>query len=277
MIAPTHRAPVATGRLLALFVPATRPERFAKAAAAGADAIIIDLEDAVAHGEKQAARTALAQGLADGAPHGTPVLLRINGATTPWHADDLDLARQLPLSGVMLAKAETAAEVTRVAERLDGVPILALIESALGLSQARAIAAVPQVARLAFGSIDFAADLGCAHTRQALLAARSELVLAARLAGLDGPVDGVTTTLADGAVAQDDAAYAVELGFAGKLLIHPSQISPAKAGFAPTEADIAWARRIVGALAEGGAVVQVDGAMVDAPVRLRAERILARA
>ncbi|WP_234050622.1 MULTISPECIES: CoA ester lyase [unclassified Xanthobacter] len=261
------------GRLVALFVPATRPERFAKAAAAGADAIIIDLEDAVAHADKATARAAVASAL----PATGPVLLRINGAATSWHEDDLDLARSLPLAGVVLAKAESAAEVARVAGRLGSMPVVPLIESALGLAQARAIACVPQVARLAFGSIDFAADLGCAHTRNALLAARSELVLASRLAGLDGPVDGVTTALSDGALATDDAAYAAEIGFAGKLLIHPSQIAPVMAGFAPSAEEIAWARRIVAALAEGGAVVTVDGAMVDAPVRLRAERILSRA
>ncbi|MDQ0503364.1 HpcH/HpaI aldolase/citrate lyase family protein [Xanthobacter agilis] len=274
MTVPPHPTPLRRGRLVALFVPATRPERFAKAAAAGADAVIIDLEDAVAQAEKDAARSAVATAAL---PTGVPLLLRINGVETPWHADDIDLARRLPLAGVMLAKAEHAADVARVAARLGETSLVPLIESARGLGQARAIAALPQVARLAFGSIDFAADLGCAHTRQALLAARAELVLAARLAGREGPMDGVTTALTDPALAQDDAAHAVELGFAGKLVIHPGQIAPVMAGFAPSPEEIAWARQIVGALTAGGAVVSVNGTMVDAPVRLRAERILARA
>lgn len=266
--------PLRNGRFVALFVPATRTDRFAKAVAAGADAVIIDLEDAVGHAEKAAARAALASALP---PAGT-VLLRINGAGTPWHEDDLEMARGLPLAGVVLPKAETRADVERVGARLGGTSaIIPIIESARGLAEARAIAAAPRVARLAFGSIDFAADLGCAHTRQALLSARCELVLAARLAGLDGPIDGVTARVDDAGLAQDDAIHAAELGFAGKLCIHPSQIVPVMRGFAPTAAELAWAGRILDALADGGSVVTVDGAMVDAPVRLRAERILARA
>ncbi|MFG1372494.1 CoA ester lyase [Xanthobacter oligotrophicus] len=261
------------GRLVALFVPATRPDRFAKALSSGADAIIIDLEDAVGHGEKAGARDALAAAV----PAAGPVLLRINASGTPWHADDLAAARSLPLAGVMLPKAESREEVEQVAARLgEGVAIIPLIESAQGLAAARSIAAAPCVARLAFGSIDFAADLGCAHTREALLAARSELVLAARLAGGQGPMDGVTTRVDDAALAQDDAAHAVALGFAGKLCIHPGQITPVMKGFAPTAEEVSWAERILAALDEGGSVVTVDGAMVDAPVRLRAERILAR-
>ncbi|MFG1347404.1 CoA ester lyase [Xanthobacter autotrophicus DSM 431] len=261
-----------SGRLVALFVPATRPDRFGKALSCGADAVIIDLEDAVGTAEKGQARAAVAAAI----PAQGTVLLRINGAGTPWHADDMEMARDVPLAGIVLPKAESPDEVAEVAARV-GRPVIALIESARGLAAARAIAAAPKVARLAFGSIDFAADLGCAHTRDALLAARSELVLASRLAGLDGPVDGVTTQVSDAALAEDDARFAAALGFAGKLCIHPAQVAPAGAGFAPSPAEVAWAQRIVSALADGGSVVTVDGAMVDAPVRLRATRILARA
>lgn len=261
------------GRLVALFVPATRPDRFMKGLSSGADAIIIDLEDAVGHGEKVGARDALAAAV----PAGGTVLLRINGSGTPWHEDDLAAARALPLAGIVLPKAESREEVERVTARLDaGVSIIPLIESAQGLAAARSIAMAPCVARLAFGSIDFAADLGCAHTREALLAARSELVLAARLAGGHGPMDGVTTRVDDPALARDDAAHAVALGFAGKLCIHPGQIAPVMTGFAPTAEEVSWAGRILAVLDEGGSVAAVDGAMVDAPVRLRAERILAR-
>lgn len=265
---------LAGGRLLALFVPATRRERFAKALAAGADAVIIDLEDAVAHAEKEAAR----DGLAGALPPGSPVLLRINGADTPWHADDVAAAAALPVAGVVLPKAESARDVARVAAAVGADrPVIALVESARGLAAARDLATAPGTVRLAFGSIDFAADMGCAHTRQALLAARSELVLASRLGGLSGPLDGVTDKVDDAARTADDAAHAAELGFAGKLLIHPAQVAPALRGFAPAAEEIAWAQRILAALAAGGSVVTVDGAMVDAPVRLRAERILARA
>lgn len=267
-------SPQREGRFVALFVPGNRPERFVKAVDAGADAVIIDLEDAVGQSEKEEARTALAAAC----PSRGRIFLRINAVGTPWHADDLHAARMLRLAGIVLPKAESAAEVAGVGAALgDHLPIIALIESARGLAAARDIAAAPPVARLAFGSIDFAADMGCAHTRQALLTARCELVLAARLAGQGGPIDGVTASVDDASLAESDAAHAVELGFAGKLCIHPRQIAPVIRGFAPAPEEIAWARRVLDALSAGGSVVTVDGAMVDAPVRLRAERILARA
>ncbi|WP_051357141.1 HpcH/HpaI aldolase/citrate lyase family protein [Azorhizobium doebereinerae] len=261
-----------TDRLVVLFVPGDRPERFGKALAAGADAVIVDLEDAVATEAKAQARAAIAAHW----PAEGRLLLRVNGSGTPFLADDLALARTLRLAGIVLPKAEQAQDVAAVEAAVPGVPVIPLIESGLGLANARAIAAAPGVARLAFGSIDYCADLGSAHTREALLMARSELVLASRLAGRAGPIDGVTTAVADAALAQDDAAYAAMLGFAGKLCIHPSQIAPVMAGFAPSADEIAWARRILDAMAQGGGAVKVDGAMVDAPVRLRAESILRR-
>lgn len=260
-----------TERLVALFVPGDRPERFGKALAAGADAVIVDLEDAVAPADKGKARDAIAANW----PREGRLLLRINGCGTPFLADDLALARRLRLDGIILPKAEQAQNISTVHAAVPDVPVIALIESALGLANARALAATHGVARLAFGSIDYCADLGSSHSREALLMARSELVLASRLARRAGPIDGVTATVADATLARDDAAYAAGLGFAGKLCIHPSQIAPVLAGFAPSPSDIAWAQRILAAASEGA--VKVDGAMVDAPVRIRAEQILKRA
>lgn len=261
------------GRLVALFVPANRPERFAKALAAGADAVIIDLEDAVGPAEKDEARRAVASAI----PATGTILLRINAIATPHHAEDVQLARTLPLAGVVVPKIESPAEAERMAATFgENVPLIALIESARGLAAARAIAAVPHVVRLAFGSFDFAADLGCAHNRQAMLMARSELVLAARLAQQQGPIDGVTPELDDAALAQSDAAHAAELGFTGKLCVHPRQIAPVMRGFAPTEEEIAWAHRVFDASSQDGSALRVDGALVDLPVRLRAQRILSR-
>ncbi len=256
---------------LPLFVPADRPDRFPKAFASGADAVIIDLEDAVAPDGKASARAALVSGREILAGAECPVLVRVNAFGTSWHDDDMALAAALPLAGIVLPKAGTARDVAEAA-RTAGVPVLALVESALGLAAARDIARA--AARLAFGSIDFANDLGCAHVRDALLAARGELVLASRLAGLAGPLDGVTVAYGDAAAVEDDARYANLLGFSGKLLIHPSQIEPARAGFMPSLAERAWAERV---LATGEGAVAVDGAMVDAPVRLRAETIMRRA
>lgn len=258
---------------LPLFVPADRPERFAKAFAAGADAVIIDLEDAVAPGMKDQARAALLTARNVLAAAASPCLLRLNPEGSVFHEADLEACRGLALQAVMVAKVESAAAVHRVAAAT-GLPVFALIESARGLAAAREVAATG--ARLAFGSIDFAADLGCAHTREALLLARAELVLASRLAGVPAPLDGVTAGIRDLEPVRDDAAYAASLGFGGKLLIHPAQLAPAATGLRPTEDEIAWAARVLAAGREGGAAV-VDGGMIDAPVRLRAEQIERRA
>lgn len=258
---------------LPLFVPADRPDRFGKAFSAGADAAILDLEDAVAPDRKIAARHALVGAAAAIGAAACPVLVRVNAADTPWHADDLAAAAALPLVGIVLPKAESAATVADAARRA-GCAVLALVESARGIAAAREVARA--AGRLAFGSIDFAADLGCAETREALLAFRSELVLASRLAERPAPIDGVTAAFRDPAPIEHDARYASALGFGGKLLIHPAQIGPARAGFEPAPAEVAWAQRVLAGGRDGRAVA-VDGAMVDAPVRMRAEQILRRA
>ena len=251
-----------------LFVPANRPERFAKAAASGTDAVILDLEDAVPQDAKATARAALAADFTD-----LPVLVRVNAPGTPWHDADVAAVAGLPAAAVILPKAEDGAICSAVAAAT-GKPVIALIESGLGLAQARAIAAAEGVGRLAFGSIDFCADLGCEHLREVLLPARSELVLASRLAGIAGPIDGVTVQLDDLSVIRGDAAHARAMGMTGKLCIHPKQVAEVRNSFAPTEAQIDWARRV---LASGDGAVSVDGAMVDEPVRIRARAILAQA
>ncbi|MFP7571805.1 HpcH/HpaI aldolase/citrate lyase family protein [Marivita sp. S2033] len=250
-----------------LFVPATRPDRFAKAAASGADAVILDLEDAVADAEKDQARTALRWSEA-----GVPCFVRVNALGTPWHDADLAAVRDLPIAGIMLPKSEEPDEVARIASGLGGRNLIALIETAKGLANARAIAALEGVDRLAFGSVDFCSDMGCAHERDILLPARFELVLASRLAGIGAPIDGVTVRLDDEAEIASDARHARDLGFGGKLCIHPKQIACVKEAFAPSDAEIDWANRV---LASGDGAVSVDGAMVDAPVRARARSILA--
>ncbi len=248
-----------------LFVPANRPERFAKAAASGGDAVILDLEDAVAPEAKEAARAALTTDFTD-----LPVLVRINAHGTPWHEEDVEAVAALAVAAVIVPKAENGASLSAIATAV-GRPVIALIETARGLAEARAIAAAAGVERIAFGSIDFCADLAMAHLREILLPVRFELVLASRLAGIAAPIDGVTVQLGDPEICRDDAAHARALGMSGKLCIHPGQIEPVKRAFAPDEAEIAWARRV---LAAGGGAVSVDGAMVDEPVRIRARAIL---
>lgn len=261
---------------LPLFLPADRLDRFDKAVASKADAIILDLEDAVSPSARTGARNGLCRLASRIAAAPVPVILRINAVGTNDHAEDLAVARDLPLAGIMLAKAERAEDVTTVGAAC-GREIVSLIETARGLVAARAIATGS--ARLAFGSLDFAVDLGCAHDRDVLAAARTELVMASRLAGIAAPLDGVTTAIDDAAQIEDDARYAARMGFGGKLLIHPAQIAPAAAGLSPDATEVAWARRILAAAIEaaaGSGALSVAGTMVDAPVLRRAERIIAR-
>ncbi len=250
-----------------LFVPATRPNRFAKAAASGADAVILDLEDAVAAADKDSARAALDRSFTD-----LPVIARINAIGTLWHEADLAMIRDRGFAALMVPKSENPASIVQVSAAVPGMPVIALIETALGLANARDIAALEGVTRLAFGSVDFCSDLGCAYLRDILLPARSELVLASRLAGIAAPIDGVTVQLDDPVVTFDDAAHARAMGMTGKLCVHPKQVAEVKRAFAPAEAEISWAKRV---LASGDGAVSVDGEMVDEPVRSRARAIIA--
>jgi len=252
-----------------LFVPGSRPERFDKALAAGADVVVIDLEDAVPPDAKDAARAAVAAWLAES----RPVVLRVNATDTAWFSADLALAQRPGVLGLMLPKAERAEQVLRAAAAR--VAILPMIETAQGFHNAQAMARVHGVARLVFGTIDFQFDLGIAGDDEALLLFRSQLVLQSRLAGVAAPVDGVTTAIDDAALLEADARRARRLGFGAKLCIHPRQVAPVHRGFAPQPAELAWAQRVLDAAqAAGGAAVAVDGRMIDKPVMLRAEQIL---
>lgn len=254
-----------------LFVPGGRPERFAKAAAAGADVVILDLEDAVAPESKDTARDEVAAWVAAG----NQCVVRINACRTPWHERDL---AALAGSGcaVMLPKAQYPADVSRVVDAIGESATVALIETARGVLAAQQIAAVPGVTRLAFGSFDLAAELAVDPAdRHALLGARNALVLASAAAGLPGPVDGVTAEIDDPAVLSDEAQYGRRLGFSGKLCIHPRQISVVAAALRPTDVERAWAQRVLTSVTVDGVGV-VDGAMVDRPVIDRANRILRR-
>jgi citrate lyase subunit beta/citryl-CoA lyase len=257
-----------------LFVPGDRPERYAKARAAGADAVIVDLEDAVAPEAKPRAREALAAALDEAAP----IIVRVNAAGTPWFADDLELCRHPGVAAIMLPKAEGIDAACAVVE-VTYKDVLAIIESARGVEQARQIASVPGVMRLVFGSVDLALDLGidCAPdgAETELLAFRSQLVLASRLAGLAAPVDGVSTAIDDLQRLHADTERSRRLGFGAKLCIHPKQLASVQAVFTPTPERLDWARRVCKAFASaGGAAVAVDGQMVDLPVVQRARAVL---
>lgn len=260
--------------VMPLFVPGSRPERFAKADASGTDTVILDLEDAVAPADKDRAREAVA---AQAAALKSPVMVRINAVGTPWHDADIDALRGLDGVAVMLPKAERPDDVAGMARRFgDGVNVIALVESALGLANLPGILVSPGVKGVAFGSVDFSLDLGCAHDRLTLLAARGEIVWRSRAAARSAPIDGVTVDLRNPEATKDDAHHAMKMGFGGKMAIHPMQIEPIGRAFRPSESDIAWARDIVAAAATGGAV-RFNGVMVDRPVVERARRILRRA
>ena len=267
-----------------LFVPATQPERLPKALASGADLVIADWEDAVAPADKERARTALADALtALPAPQRARLLVRINSEATPWFAADLQALAQLTaqgLAGAVVPKAERAQTLQAVARAAGPqAALVPLVESVAGLAAADALAAAPQVARLAFGHLDFQVDAGmaCADDEQELLPVRMALVLASRRAGLAAPIDGVTVDTRNPERMGRDAERARRMGFGGKLCIHPAQVPVLHAAFDPDEAAVTHAQRVRQALEQaGGGVCVLDGRMVDAPVLAQAEQTLLR-
>lgn len=256
-----------------LFVPGNRPERFERALASGADAVIVDLEDAVEPTAKQAAREQLAGWVS----RGRPVLVRINARGTPWFEQDAQLGALDGVAGIVLPKAETAQDVTTtIALARRRVPVYPLVESALGMWNAIEIARAPYVRRLMFGTLDFIAEMGMSDDGVPLNPYRAQLALVSRVAGIEPPVDGVTPDVHDLARIERDAANGKLHGFGAKLCIHPKQIEAVHRCYRPAEQEIDWARRVIEAAREaGGAAVMLDGRMVDRPVVLRAERILA--
>jgi citrate lyase subunit beta/citryl-CoA lyase len=251
-----------------LFVPGNRPERFAKACAAGADAVIVDLEDAVPPSDKLAARDALAGWLSPA----HPVLVRINSADSEWFRGDLALCGLPGVAGIVLPKAERSGDLAQVAAA-GATAILPLIESAQGVWNGIELARSPCVQRLVFGAIDFSFDLGISEGHEQLLYFRSQLVLMSRVAGIAAPVDGVTVALDDPERVREDGARARALGFGGKLCIHPKQVAVVNAAFSPSAAELLWAQRVMAASTTGAAVA-VDGKMVDRPVILIARQML---
>ncbi|MET3494665.1 HpcH/HpaI aldolase/citrate lyase family protein [Variovorax boronicumulans] len=267
-----------------LFVPADRPERHARALATGTGGVIVDLEDAVAPERKVSAREGLAVSFAALPDAGRRrLLVRINASGTPWHDDDRTavaaLVAQGLIAGVVLPKAERADDLRLLAEAVgpDGL-LVPLIESAVGLAAVYELAAAPQVLRLAFGNLDFQADVGlaCDADEAELVPVRLALLLATRRAGLSAPIDGVTADWRNAQRLAADTARARRGGFGAKLCIHPDQVAPVHAALGPSTDELAWARRVIDAIrSAGGGVVSLDGRMVDAPVVRLAERLLA--
>jgi citrate lyase subunit beta/citryl-CoA lyase len=259
-----------------LFVPGDRPDRFSKAADSGADVVILDLEDAVAADRKREARDHVRAWLSEG----NRAAVRVNSDGTSWYADDVAMIADCSgsLAAVMVPKAECPERLATLSEALPaGTGIIPLIETAVGVLHAPGVCAAASVVRPAFGSVDLAAQLGVDHRAHAAFQhARSSLVLAAAAAGCAAPIDGVTTGIADEDSLRADLVHATALGFTGKLCIHPRQVAPANEFLIPSGAELEWARQVVAAGQSGSATAH-DGQMIDRPVVLRAEAILARA
>lgn len=260
----------------ALFVPGNRPERFAKALASGADAVIIDLEDAVAEQDKVAAREHLATFLEQHPD--VRLLVRINAAGHDQHAADLDICRQHSgVIGVLLPKAESAAQVNTAA--CAGKPVWPIIESARGVVSVAEIAACPGVQRLTFGTLDLAFDLGINPGSPGAEAVfdqfRFALLVHSRINALDAPLDSVYPAFEDDAGLDNAMRRGRDMGMGGALCIHPRQVAVIHVALAPGAEEKAWAQRVMDAAESGGAAFKVDGQMIDAPVISRARRMLA--
>ncbi|MCW3842146.1 CoA ester lyase [Micromonospora yasonensis] len=260
-----------------LYVPGHRADRVAKALAAGADAVVVDLEDAVPPDQKAAAReTALR--LAAKGPHDRPLWVRVNDPAGPWGEDDVDALAGLSLAGLRVPRCEDPGLVREVATRA-GLPLQLLLESAAGLARAAELAtAHPLVAGLGLGEADLSADLRVTGD-DGLAWARGWVVVAARAAGLPSPVQSVYTDVADldGLRASTERARAT--GFVGRSVVHPRQIPVVHEVFTPTAAEVAAARAVLSAAAraeEAGevAVLDADGRFVDPAVVRRARLVL---
>ena len=263
-----------------LFVPGNRPERFIKAVNSGADVVVLDLEDAVPAADKGSARQAIAQAWPQLGPAHVPVIVRMNAIESDMGQDDLQTMASLhDLSAVMLPKAETSRALAQAHAALPQAALLPLIESAAGYMALDDIAACTGVNRLVLGDIDFMADTGL-HASEAateLAPLRFAMAMATRIRQLAPPIDGVTADFRNDTLLRKDAERALRFGFGAKLCIHPRQIPVLHAALVPTAEQVDWAQRVLAAdAAAGGSAVQLDGQMIDRPVVMQAQRVLAR-
>lgn len=266
-----------------LFFPGTRPALLEKASASGARWVCVDLEDAVAPQSKPEARASAKEFLEAGDGQGR-LVVRINHPSTSDGERDLDalarLDRRRGLLTVMVPKADSASDVERVRAQLSGhvgrLSVIPVVETARGLANVEQTASSEGVRALLFGGLDLSVDLGCALDWEALLYARSRCVLAARLAGIE-LLDTPFFDLDDPDGLRRESERARRLGFTAKAAIHPSQVDVIHEAFAPTQEEIARARRVVeGSEREGRGVFLLDGVMIDRPAVEAARRLLAR-
>jgi citrate lyase beta subunit len=268
-----------------LFAPGSDERKLVKALASDADAVVADLEDAVAPSEKEAARAlvrdvfAAAAGARAGPNVGTgPLrLVRVNGVGTAFHAGDMAAVAAIGPDAIVLPKASPDAVDSLGA---DGPPVVAIIETAQGVRLAHEIATRPRVAALQIGAVDLGAEVGLEPRRDGLelIYVRSKVVIDSVAAGLRSPFDVVHLDVEAGDALEEECRLARSLGFRGKACIHPSQVPVVNRAFTPSESELGWARKVLAAYeaatADGRGAFALDGAMIDLPVVERARRLL---
>ena len=273
-----------------LFAPGNHPRRVEKALSLDADAVILDLEDAVAVAEKVGTRATVVEALQG--PRTGLGYVRVNAYDTEFCFGDLLVVVAAGVDGIVLPKVETAAQLQSVdwlvgqLERekglgAGGIDIVTIVETGLGVANVRAIAAAgTRVRRLSFGAGDYTKDMGMRWTRgeAEIDAARAEIALASRAAGLEPPIDTVWIHIKETDGCQRSAERVRDMGYQGKLCIHPDQVGPVNAVFTPSDDDVAFAEKVVAAFdeaeAQGLASIQVDGYFVDYPIVDQARRTL---
>ena len=262
-----------------LFAPGSDERKLVKALASAADAVVADLEDAVAQTEKAAAR-GLVREVFDAAADGPgPLrLIRINAVGTAFHADDMAAVAAIAPDAIVLPKATPDAVDALGA---DGPPVVAIAETAQGIRLAYEIASRPRVVALQIGAVDLGAEIGLEPRPDGLeiLYVRSKIVFDSAAAGLRPPFDVVHLDIDAGAALEEECRLARSLGLRGKACIHPSQVPTVNRAFTPSESELAWASKVLDAYeagtAQGRGAVAFDGAMIDLPVVERARRLLA--
>ena len=265
-----------------LYIPGSKPRALEKARTLAVDAIIFDLEDAVAVEEKLAARAVLVQTLREADYGSRARIVRINGFDTPWGRDDVAALAGVAVDGVLIPKVNHPADLQAVAEAIADVPLWAMLETAAGILGAAAIAAHPRLSGMVMGTNDLARELGARFRpdRLALQAGLGLCLLAARAQGRI-IIDGVYNAYLDDAGLAAECAQGRDMGFDGKTLIHPAQLAIANAAFAPSEAEIELARRQIAAFddatAKGLGVAVVDGQIVENLHIVTARQMLAKA
>ncbi|SNS93828.1 HpcH/HpaI aldolase/citrate lyase family protein [Rhodococcoides kyotonense] len=263
-----------SGALTYLYVPGTMPERFDKALASGADAVVLDLEDAVALNDKESARRTAAEWVSQCMPGAVEIWVRVN----PGDLEDVRAVAHSRLTGVWLPKVGSAAEVSEVADLLAEISphaaISAMIETAGGVFDALSIARAPRVRFLQIGEVDLAADLGVDGSDDSLLFARSHVVAASVAAGIEPPLAAVSRNFRDLDAFEADTRKLAGLGFVGRACIHPAQVSVSREVFVPDEAQISEAEAVLAALSGTGVAVDSRGFLIDEAVARQARRVM---